>query len=191
MQGANQLCCIPYTKLCCFDLKHFDLRSKCFSSSFWMVKVRSQNSEYFQDKNMNATSALCCDGDEEEDEDGEAADMEGTDVWVCCQISVPAAAVTMPSWTFSRIRGERVVGNRRGTFRGFPGVGGGESIWLMAICLLLPGHAGHQQDGGNQTQSRTRQWGCHPPNQNLRPLHHLRQILPDASTLALWIWWSM
>lgn len=29
---------------------------------------------------MNATSAPCCDGDEEEDEDGEAADMEGTDV---------------------------------------------------------------------------------------------------------------
>uniref|UniRef100_A0A3P9PW45 Ubiquitin-like-conjugating enzyme ATG3 n=1 Tax=Poecilia reticulata TaxID=8081 RepID=A0A3P9PW45_POERE len=28
------------------------------------------------DKNMNATSSLCCDEDEEEDEDGEAADME-------------------------------------------------------------------------------------------------------------------
>uniref|UniRef100_A0A3B3WGQ1 Ubiquitin-like-conjugating enzyme ATG3 n=1 Tax=Poecilia mexicana TaxID=48701 RepID=A0A3B3WGQ1_9TELE len=38
--------------------------------------VHSQNSEYFQDKNMNATSSPCCDEDEEEDEDGEAADME-------------------------------------------------------------------------------------------------------------------
>ncbi|PWA16737.1 hypothetical protein CCH79_00019551, partial [Gambusia affinis] len=38
--------------------------------------VREISLDNNKDKNMNATSALCCDGDEEEDEDGEAADME-------------------------------------------------------------------------------------------------------------------